>query len=276
MAVKGRIIRRRIISYILTFILMLCIMGISLIGMGKYSMFSERAVFHAYDKVGLFTKICSELKEEAYNIGIPYGIESNDLNGVFIRKNAMRDLMATLSADINEEKAVINTSYIKTKITRNIKEQYKGKLTDEQQKSLDEYINKVEKMYQKKMVIPCSEYIAKMINIFTKLFLIGIPVCVLIAILCMFYLVASRSKTYRGMRYIVYGVLGAGVTLLTLFAALISSGFIYKFNISDAYMRRFFTYYLGHEFLMQVIMGIILMVIGVILVFIISRKKFRN
>lgn len=43
-------------------------MGISLIGMGKYSMFSERAVFHAYDKVGLFTKICSELKEEAYNI----------------------------------------------------------------------------------------------------------------------------------------------------------------------------------------------------------------
>ena len=142
---KGRIIRRRIISYILTFILMLCIMGISLIGMGKYSMFSERAVFHAYDKVGLFTKICSELKEEAYNIGIPYGIESNDLNGVFIRKNAMRDLMATLSADINEEKAVINTSYIKTKITRNIKKQYKGKLTDEQQKSFDEYINKVEK-----------------------------------------------------------------------------------------------------------------------------------
>ena len=49
-----------------------------------------------------------------------------------------------------------------------------------------------------------------------------------------------------------------------------------KFNISDAYMRRFFTYYVGHEFLMQVIMGIILMVIGVILVFIISRKKFRN
>ena len=82
--------------------------------------------------MGLFTKICSELKEEAYNIGIPYGIESNDLNGVFIRKNAMRDLMATLSADINEEKAVINTSYIKTKITRNIKKQYKGKLTDEQ------------------------------------------------------------------------------------------------------------------------------------------------
>jgi uncharacterized membrane protein YidH (DUF202 family) len=78
------------------------------------------------------------------------------------------------------------------------------------------------------------------------------------------------------MRYIAYSVLGAGATLLTVFSALISNGFIYKFNISDTYMRRFFTYYIGHEFLMLVFVGIGLIVMGVLLVLIISRKKYKR
>lgn len=273
MMAKKRIIRK-ISRYIVTFILMLCIMCISIISMGKYSMFSKRAVFHAYDRVGLFTEVCTEMKTEAYRMGIPFGIEKKELNSVFVRKNIMQDLMDTLSADIKGEKTAINSSYIRSKIKKNV-EKNRGELTSAQEESLEKYITEVERMYQKKVVIPGSEYIAKMINLVTKLFLIVVPICVFIAILCMLYLIASRSLTYRGMRYIAYAVLGAGVSLLTIFAAFISNGFIYKFNISDAYMRRFFTYYIGHEFLMQVFVGIGLMVLGAFMVFYIARKKIK-
>lgn len=265
---------RKIFRYIVTFILMLCIMCISVISMGKYSMFSKRAVFHAYDKVGLFTEICTEMKTEAYRIGIPYGIEKKDVNSVFVRKNIMQDLMDTLSADIKSEKTAVNTSYIRDKIKKNVKKNH-GKLTSAEEESLNQYITEVEKMYQKKVAIPGSEYIAKLINLSTKLFLIVVPVCVFIAILCGLYLIASRSLTYRGMRYIAYAVLGAGISLLTIFAALISNGFIYKFNMSNAYMRRFFTYYIGHEFLMQVFVGIGLMVFGVLMVCVIAKMKHK-
>lgn len=249
-------------------------MCISVISMGKYSMFSKRAVFHAYDKVGLFTEICTEMKTEAYRIGIPYGIEKKDVNSVFVRKNIMQDLMDTLSADIKSEKTAVNTSYIRDKIKKNVKKNH-GKLTSAEEESLNQYITEVEKMYQKKVAIPGSEYIAKLINLSTKLFLIVVPVCVFIAILCGLYLIASRSLTYRGMRYIAYAVLGAGISLLTIFAALISNGFIYKFNMSNAYMRRFFTYYIGHEFLMQVFVGIGLMVFGVLMVCVIAKMKHK-
>ena len=267
--------KRKIISYMMTFILMLCIICISIISMGKFSMFSQRAVFHAYDKVGFFTEICTEMQDEAYRMGIPYGIEKKNLKDVFIRKNVMSDLMDTLAADINNEKTVVNIECIRDKIKNNVEKQ-EGKLSSKQMESLEAYTSEVGKMYQRKVVIPGSEYIANMINKSTKLFLTVVPVCILIAILCMFYLIVSRSATYRGMRYITYSVLGAGVTLLTIFAALISNGFIYKFNISNAYMRRFYTYYIGHECLMQVFVGIGLVIFGCFLVFVIRRKKYKR
>lgn len=183
--------------------------------------------------------------------------------------------MDTLSAELEGETTVIKTDFLRSDIKSNVTRQM-GKLTQKQEESLNKYIVEVEKMYQKKMVVPGLEYIAKMINIATKLLLIVVPICVLLAILCMFYLISTRSQVYRGMRYITYAVLGAGITLLTVFAAFISDGFIYRFNISDVFMRRFYTYYIGHEFLMQVFTGIGFLILGCIMIYMIKRKKYNQ
>lgn len=267
--------KRKIISYIVTFVLMLCIMCSSMIVVGKYSMFSKHGVFRAYERVGFFDGLSSELQIEAYQLGIPYGIEKKCLKDVFQRKYIMRDLMDTLSAELEGETTVIKTDFLRSDIKSNVTRQM-GKLTQKQEESLNKYIVEVEKMYQKKMVVPGLEYIAKMINIATKLLLIVVPICVLLAILCMFYLISTRSQVYRGMRYITYAVLGAGITLLTVFAAFISDGFIYRFNISDVFMRRFYTYYIGHEFLMQVFTGIGFLILGCIMIYMIKRKKYNQ
>ena len=98
---------------------------------------------------------------------------------------------------------------------------------------------------------------------------------VLIAIVCIFYLIASRRYVYHGIRYVAYSVIGAGITLLTVFAAAISDGSIYRFNISDVYMRKFFTYWIGHEMLMQVFAGIGFLIAGALLIYMVIRQKVR-
>ena len=130
-------------------------------------------------------------------------------------------------------------------------------------------------MYHKKVYIPGVDTMARVINATDKVALICIPLMVLIAIVCIFYLIASRRYVYHGIRYVAYSVIGAGITLLTVFAAAISDGSIYRFNISDVYMRKFFTYWIGHEMLMQVFAGIGFLIAGALLIYMVIRQKVR-
>lgn len=267
--------RKSIISYIMAFILMLSIMGISFLSLGKYSMLSVHAVMYTCDRIGYYDSIRAELKQEAYYKGIPYGITQKCLKSVFKSAQIRTDIEDVLSAQVKGDTYDVQTENISNKIIENV-EKNLGTINDSQMESLQKYIADIGEMYQKKMVIPSSEYIAGMINTATKFALIGIPVCVLIAILCIFYLVSTRKFTYHGLRYVVYGILGAGITLLTVFAAMISNGFIYKFNISDVYMRKFFTFLIGHEMLIQVFAGIGLLLCGVVMAYVTFRQKCKE
>lgn len=271
----GKRRKQTIISYIMSFILMLSLMCISLLSLGKYSMLSEHGVMHSCDRIEYYDDICDEMSKEAYYLGIPYGIEKKCLKDVFTKKQVRADMLTVLRNQIAEEKPLIKTYDIRNKISENVVKQY-GELNATEQRSLQTYITEVEKMYQKKMVIPGSDFITEAIRMSTKVALVGIPLAILIAILCTFLLISIRKYAYHGLRFVVYGVLGAGITIVTVFAAMISNGFIYKFNISDVYMRKFFTYYIGHEMLMQVFAGIGMLLAGAILIYVVIRQKFRS
>lgn len=265
---------RVIARYMITFVLMLCLMGISLLGYGKYSMLSVHGVVHACERVEYFEDICKEMKNEAYYLGIPYGISKKELSGVFEKKEVTKDIVNVVVSKKEGNTPRIDAYHVRKKIEENVAAK-NGSLTEEQKKSLNAYIVQVERMYQKKIVIPGIDYIAEMIRVTDKVAIIGIPVLLLLAIICIFYLISSRRYVYHGLRYVAYGFLGAGITLVTVFAGLISDKSIYRMNISDVYMRKFFTFWIGHEMLMQVFAGIAFLLVGAVVVYLVIRQKFR-
>lgn len=260
-------------SYVLSFVLMLALMGISIFALGKYSMLSNHGIIHTCDRISYYEGVREEMKEQAHYMGLPYGLTKANIKGIFTNKKIRKDMISVLEAQMNGEDRHINTDKIRSKIIANTEKQLQRELTDEESVSLDAYIKSIESMYVRKMVIPGSKYLVNVSNIWTKIIMIGIPACVLISVLCIFFLISMRKYMYHGLRYVVYGVLGAGVTLLTAFSAMISNGFIYKVNISDVYMRKFYTFLLGHEMLMQVFAGIGLLLTGAILIYVIYRQK---
>lgn len=266
---------RVIARYIITFVLMLCLMGISLLGYGKYSMLSVHGVVHSCERVEYFEDICKEMKNEAYYLGIPYGISKKELSGVFDKKEVTKDIVNIIVAKKKGDIPRIDSYDVRKKIEENVAAK-NGTLTEEQKKSLNAYITQVERMYQKKIVIPGIDYIVEMIRVTDKVAIIGIPVLLLLAIICIFYLISSRRYVYHGLRYVAYGFLGAGITLVTVFAGLISDKSIYRMNISDVYMRKFFTFWIGHEMLMQVFAGIGFLLAGAVVVYLVIRRKFRR
>lgn len=274
MSRKRKHMARMIARYIITFVLMVCLMGISLLGYGKYSMMSVHGVVNSCERVKYFEDICNEMKTEAYYLGIPYGIGKKNLSGVFEKKQVTKDIVTAMVSMKEGNVPRIDTYDLRKKIEENV-EAKNGKLTDAQKESLNTYISQVEKMYQKKIMIPGMDKMVQMIRVTDKVAIVGIPVLLLIAIISIFYLISSRRYAYHGLRYVAYGFLGAGATLVTVFAGLISDKSIYRMNISDIYMRKFFTFWIGHEMLMQVFAGIAFLLTGTVVVYLVIRQKFR-
>lgn len=269
---RRRSVRKEIYSIILSFILMLTLMCLSFFIMGKYSMLSVHGVMNSCDRVKYYEDINTEMTTLAYEKGIPFGIKKKHIKNLFDDQKIKEDMTNVLIAQLKNEEYLVETDLIREKITENIvKEQ--GELDEKQKESLNAYLVEVSNMYKDKMTIPGSSYFTPIINLWTKVITIGIPIGILIASLCIFFLVSTTRMLHRGLRYIAYSILGAGVTLTTIFSASISNGFIYKFNISDVYMRKFYTFWIGHEMLMQVFVGIGLLLSGAIFIYIIMRQK---
>ena len=266
-------IRQTIIYYILSFILMLSIATVVVLAVGKVSFSSERAIEHASVKTHYYYDLKNEMEQKAMDMSAPFGIPRSSLKGVFVEDEVKNDVIKILSEKVDNQKEIVDMANIERRIKTNV-ENKMGKLNAKQNKSLDAYIKKIEDVYMTKLHYPTEDIMVKIINKSTQFAWIAIPLAVIIGFFCAFYLVVSRHYAYHGLRYVVYGVMAAGTLITIGFAAIIANGSIYHYNITDAFMKKFYSYWFGHLFLMYVIFGIGIFVFGLIGIFLVYRQKY--
>lgn len=266
-------VRQTIINYVLSFILMLSIIVIVAGGVCKWSFASRRAVFHAAEKTHYYYHLKNEIEQKSLDLGKPFGIDLDCIKGVFKQGEVKNDVIKTFDEKLYSEKEIIDLGVIDRRIRENVKKK-EGSLSASQNNSLNVYIKKVQKMYMEKLHFPTESQMVNLIKYTNTLAWIAIPLAVVIGFFCAFYLVVSRHYAYHGLRYVIYGVLGAGALITVGFAALVSNGKFYNYNLTDSYLKDFYGYYVGHVMLMNVIYGIAVMVLAFIGVFIVYRQKY--
>ncbi len=301
-----RKLKKDIICYFLSFILMNSLIVLSVASLGTYSMFSIHGVTHSAERVDYYDYLKSELMQQAYDMAIPFGLDevlktkneqssANEettevkqvtknnveiegiifLDKVFSVDEIQNDVENYLKAQVEGKTYEIHTEKMEKRLYDAVKKE-KKQLTSEEEQSLEAYTTQLMELYKTKIPFPTSWLLVKGIQLASKVIWFAIPISILTTLLSIFLIMSMRTATYRGLRFVAYGILGAGATLTTVCAAMISDGAIYRLNVSNAYMRRFFTFLLGHEMLMQVFSGIVMLVLGVILIYAIARLKFRG
>ncbi len=265
--------RQAVINYLLSFILALSIIVTIISIVGKVSFASEDAILTAGDQTRYYYSLKNEIEQKAMDFAVPFGINQKCLKKVFDYKQIRSDVKVILDKRIDQENGLIDFSDIERRIKKNV-EAKEGTLNDKQLKSLDTYIKKVRKMYYKKIHFPTEDTMVEIIDRVNHIIIISIPVSVVVMILCIFYLIVSRHYAYHGLRFVAYGVLGAGAFLSLVFAAMIQSENIYNYNISDAFMKKFYVYWIGHPFLMSLVCGIGTLLLGAIVIFLVYRQKY--
>lgn len=266
-------IRQAVINYLLAFILMLSIIVIVVGGVGKWSFASERAIIHAGDKSHYYYHLKNEIEQNAIDIGKPFGVDKECIKGVFKSEEVKDDVVKTLDEKVSGEKEIIDVGEIDRRIRTNV-EKKEGSLTADQTNSLNVYIKKVQSMYMQKLHFPTEELMSTVINKTDSLAWIAIPLAVVIGFFCAFYLIVSRHYAYHGLRFVIYGILGAGALITVGFSAIVSNGSFYNYNLTDSFMKDFYGYYVGHVMLISVIYGIAVLVIGLIGIFLVYRQKY--
>lgn len=306
-------LKKDIKCYILSFILMLSLISLSLVSLGTYSMMSVHGVLNAANRVDYYDYLKSDMMQQAYDMAIPFGIdqilkksevkekesettgaeeESTEkklvtksnveiedgiifMEEVFSVEKIENDVKAVLKAKLDGKDYEVDTKQMEDKILELVKKESKS-LSAEEEQSIQAYSEQLMEVYKSKVVLPSLPIIVWGIQFFQKIIWFVVPISLFVSLLCIFLIMSMRTETYRGLRFVAYGTLGAGATLATVFAAMISDGSIYRMNISSAYTRRFFTFLIGHEMLMQVFAGILMLLSGAIMVFTIARMKFRG
>ena len=266
-------IRQGIVNYLLSFILMLSVIVIVAGGVAKWSFASRRAVIHAGDRTHYFYHLKNEIEQKALDTGKPFGLEVDCVQGVFKTDEVKADVIKTFDQVLYKEKNIIDFGNIENRLRANV-EKKEGSLNDKQLASLSEYIKKVQKMYSEELHIPTEKQMAFIITKTDKLAWIAIPLAVLIGFFSAFYLIVSRHYAYHGLRFVVYGLIGAGTLITVGFSALVSNGYLYNFNLTDSFMKDYYGYYVGHVMFIEVVYGIGVLVLGLIGIFLAYRQKY--
>lgn len=266
-------IRQAVINYILAFILMLSVVVIVAGGVYKWSFASKRAIMHAGERTHYYYHLKNEIEQTALNIGKPFGIDKDDVVGVFKANEVESDVSKALDEKLNNEKEIIDLGDIDKRIRANVEKQ-NGGLSADQTNSLNVYIKKVQDMYMKKIHFPTEKVMVEVINKSTTIAWIAIPLAVVIGFLSAFYLIVSRHYAYHGLRFVIYGLLGAGALITVGFSAIVSNGSFYNYNLTDSFMKDFYGYYVGHVMFISVIYGIGVLVLGFIGIFLVYRQKY--
>ena len=266
--------RQVIVNYTLSFILALSLIVLVITSLFKYTCLSERAVENALDNAHYSYYLKNEIETTAMNYAVPFGIDKNCLKKILTEKEVKEDILKVFHQKLKGGNIIIDVGGLEKRIERNVIKK-EGSLSDDQKASLKVYIKKVSDMYQKKIHIPTEDIMANLINWSTKVAWVAIPASIMLIVLCATYLIASRHYAYHGIRYVTYGIMGAGIFLTVVMSAIIANDTIYRYNISDAYMKRFYVYWIGHPLLTIVIYGVGCLVLGFVGIFLVYRQKYR-
>lgn len=239
-------ISKNIISGITAFILSVSCTLLTVILAGYFGFFSTGYIMTSFQKVQYYGKVMNHFNEDAWDITIPMGLPREVLKDISDIIKVTRDVNGTLTAGLDGTDYRVDTSGLERKLDENVrsymKESHK-ELDTNQEKVLSEYKKNIAAKYVSNVQIPLVKYIGSFKELFKKVMVMGIPVCIILIVCAAALLVAVRRWKHRGLRYIAYGTLGTVLMTAALPGAILMSGIYKRIQLSPEYFYQFITSY---------------------------------
>ena len=236
---------RKILSFIITFLASLLLVGVAVFTALSWSLNYHR-VSKVLDNSNYYTNRAQEIESDLKIITMPTGLGLEILDGVIIENEIQEEINLQLLNAFHNGDTLSNPEKVKDRLKDKLDQHLEKKgVSSEQELSLyiNNYINSVSNWYSNSLKIPLMDDMIRSINNHRLLYSLVIPV--MIGLILIMMLLLYQWNSFRGFLFYAYSSSLAAALMLIVLRRVIIAGISSGLQIRPNSLKLFCGEYLN-------------------------------
>lgn len=273
---------KKVISYILSFILVLMLLSLCLLAILKSTILNEEYLISKLEEANYYERMNGEIIEQFKNYTIQSGLSDDVLENLFTEDKLKQDINNVINSIYTGEALEISTSEIRENLKENIlaEVEKEGKTVDFEDEAMVEYLKAIESAYESQVSYSTSTInsigstFEKIISLAKTAQTILVTVIVVVAIL----LIAINIKVIFGLNYIAISGMASGLFILVSRIMLEHSTDLKNIMVINQATSNVIQLIINDVLTKITIIGVILLVIGLVfsVIYNLLHKKYYD
>lgn len=273
---------KKVISYILSFILVLMLLSLCLLAILKSTILNEEYLISKLEEANYYERMNGEIIEQFKNYTIQSGLSDDVLENLFTEDKLKQDINNVINSIYTGEALEISISEIRENLKENIlaEVEKEGKTVDFEDEAMVEYLKAIESAYESQVSYSTSTInsigstFEKIISLAKTAQTILVTVIVVVAIL----LIAINIKVIFGLNYIAISGMASGLFILVSRIMLEHSTDLKYIMVINQATSNVIQLIINDVLTKITIIGVILLVIGLVfsVIYNLLHKKYYD
>lgn len=273
---------KKVISYILSFILVLMLLSLCLLAILKSTILNEEYLISKLEEANYYERMNGEIIEQFKNYTIQSGLSDDVLENLFTEDKLKQDINNVIDSIYTGKELEISTSEIRENLKENIlaEVEKEGKTVDFEDEAMVEYLKAIESAYESQVSYSTSTInsigstFEKIISLAKTAQTILVTVIVVVAIL----LIAINIKVIFGLNYIAISGMASGLFILVSRIMLEHSTDLKNIMVINQATSNVIQLIINDVLTKITIIGVILLVIGLVfsVIYNLLHKKYYD
>ncbi len=272
---------RKIISFVLAFLLSLSLLGITALGCFKNGLFSTRTILDLMDE-----EYCSAVRKETEDAlsdyTIPTGIDTSVVEGVVTVSDVTTDVKGYIYAAFAGNEYTPNTTLMDERIKANVVkffEENSAELDDDTEDIIDTFIDELDLVYTRGIELRVISAVVQANEVFSGFYMPALIALIILSFILGTLCVKIHHYPHRGMRYVVYAV-GSTALMSAIFPTMLLASGRYKnlmfepehfYKLAVNYIRGFLM-----QFIWAAGIWLFVMALMILIVYLLRTEKLKS
>lgn len=272
---------RKIISFVLAFLLSLSLLGVTALGCVKNGLFSTRTILSLMDEE-YCTAVRKETEDALSDYTIPTGIDTSVVEGVVTVSDVTTDVKGYIYAAFAGNEYTPNTTLMDERIKANVVkffEENSAELDDDTEDIIDTFIAELDAVYTRSIELRIINAVIKANQVFSRFYMPSLIALLILSLILGILCVRIHHYAHRGMRYVAYAVGGTALMSLIFPTILLASGKYKNLMFEPEHFYRLAVNYVK-GFLMQFVWAaaiwLVAMMLLNIIVYLLRTEKIKS
>lgn len=278
---KKNIMLRSGISYILAFILTICLTLATVLVVIRYGCFNEDSLLKNMSSNSYYDDVYEDMMGDLKSMTIPTGLPDSVYENAITRTAVHNDINGKVKAQFAGEAYTSKSEEIKSALNANIAQYLKDTdytLTDEEERSITSYVNAVLVDYENYISMPFIDILVKAKNMFDKVFLIAVIALLVMSAIAVYVELQLHKWLHRALRYLSYTALGCAVMLISVPGYFYLAQIHYRLNLKPESFYNLATTYIDNILKLFLYFGLLWIVVAILVIIatVFTKKYYKK